>query len=309
MPLTVATYNVKNLLDPGSQAAKDVLPAKLRNIASMLRACDADVVGLQEIGSEALLAQVLDHLDARGGYAIVMGTADARGIACALLSRVRVRESRVHTAAALPFPRFRQDDPPPFGARIPLRRGVVHACVEASGLGPVHVLVGHFKSSRPVPARDAAGNALPPLAPRDRSEGYLRSLVWRASEALYVRGVVDDVLAREPGAHVAAVGDFNDVATSPVLRALRGDGPGALLDCTSGVDPSVRFSHYHDARPVQIDHVLATPDLFGRASQVRFLNDALRMHDPPPPDGAAGAAGQETPTADSDHAPLVVRFG
>jgi predicted extracellular nuclease len=173
---------------------------------------------------------------------------------------------------------------------------------------PVDVLVAHFKSSRPVPARDAAGVAQPAVTPRERAEGFLRSLVWRAAEALYVRGLVDAILAARPDALVAAVGDFNDVAGSPVLRALRGAGGdadtrGQLLDCTTEIDPMRRFSHFHQGHPAQIDHVVATLELRRRVLEARFLNDALRAHDPLPADG------DETPTVDSDHAPLVVRFG
>ena len=303
MPLTVATFNVKNLLDPASPAAREVLPAKLANIAGLMRACDADVVGLQEIGSEALIDQVLALLDGRGGYTVHMGTTDARGIGCALLARVPVVTARVHTATALPFPRFREDDPAPFGGRIPLRRGVVHARVAAPGLGNVDVLVAHFKSSRPVPARDASGAAIAARTPQARAEGVLRSLVWRASEALFVRGIVDEILAAEPHARAAAVGDFNDRPGSAALRALCGDGDGALLDCATGIDPAQRFSHFHDGQPSQIDHIVATAGLHARLRAARFLNERLRQHEPLPEDG------EETPTADSDHAPLVAVFG
>ena len=70
----------------------------------MLARVDADVVALQEIGPAHLLDAVLDRLPSRGGYAAtIFGTADARGIRCALLSRLPVLDARVRTATALPF--------------------------------------------------------------------------------------------------------------------------------------------------------------------------------------------------------------
>ena len=304
MALSIATFNVKNLLEPTSDAARAVLPRKLEAIAEVLRACDADVVGLQEIGSAALLSQVLDRLPGRGGYGEpVMGTVDRRGIGCALLSRVPVAAARVHTCDALPFPVFRDGDPPPFGARIPLRRGIVHARVQGQGLGPVDVLVAHFKSARPVPARDAAGVERGPATQRERGEGALRSQLWRAAEALYLRGCVDDVLSADPGARVAAVGDLNDTIDSWGVRALLGDGPGALLDASGRIPSATRFTALHAGRRMQIDHVLVTGPLQARLQQARILNESLREHEPLP------ESGDETPTADSDHAPLVVRFG
>jgi endonuclease/exonuclease/phosphatase family metal-dependent hydrolase len=313
MGFSIATFNVKNLLEPSSDAARAILPRKLDAIAAELRACDADVVGLQEVGNAPLLGQVLDRLPGRGGYGEpVMGTVDRRGIGCALLSRLPVVQARVHTCDALPFPVFRDGDPAPFGARLPLRRGVVHVRVSVPGAGAgaetVDVLVAHFKSARPAPARDAAGVERAPSTPRERGEGELRSQVWRGAEALFVRGCVDDVLARDPGARVAAIGDFNDTLDSLTLRVLRGEArePGALLDASESVPVASRFSTLHGGRRMQIDHVLVTAALHAQIVHARLLNEALREHEPLP---ASRDAGDETPTDDSDHAPLVVRFG
>jgi endonuclease/exonuclease/phosphatase family metal-dependent hydrolase len=306
MPLTVATLNVKNLLEPALDAdasERALLGGKLAWIARMLRDCDADVVGLQEIGPPELLASVLAQAPLAGsGYGEpIVGTADARGIRCAVVSRLPVIEARVHTAEALAFPVFRAGDPPAFGARIPLRRGFVHARVQAPGLGAVEVIVVHFKSPRPVALRDADGREIEALTARARAEGVLRSLVWRAAEALHARGIVDSLLAADPRAQVALLGDLNDVPDSPVARALQSDGDGSLLDCATVVPEADRFSAIHAGRRIQIDHILATPALYARLRSGRFLNAELREHEFPPD-------GNEPPTVDSDHAPLVVRF-
>jgi endonuclease/exonuclease/phosphatase family metal-dependent hydrolase len=303
--LSLATFNVKDLLPPASDAARAALPAKLDWVARMLRTVDADVVGLQEVGSAELLAAVAERMGSATKLHQVMGTTDARGIGCALLSRLPVIEARVHTAEALAFPVFVTGDAPPFGTRIPLRRGIVHARVETP-IGPVDVLVAHFKSSRPVGLRDAsnanANQELPPRTAREAADAFLRSLVWRAAEALHVRGLVDQILEARPGARIAVTGDFNDVPDSTVLRCLRaGAGTGmvsALADCTSGIDPARRFSCLHGDSRVQIDHVLASESLRALLVGARFFNDALRVH------GVTDAL-----APDSDHAPLVVRFG
>ncbi|MGH7297226.1 MAG: endonuclease/exonuclease/phosphatase family protein, partial [Polyangiaceae bacterium] len=274
----------------------------------------ADVVGLQEIGPPELLAEVIGRVPAmqarqglrgRAPYGeTLVGTADARGIRCALISRLPLAHRHVHTAEALPFPTFYTGDPPPFGARIPLRRGIVHGRVEAEGLGAVDVLVAHFKSSRPVPLRDARGGELPPHGAKGRGEGAVRGMVWRAAEALFVRGLVDAVLgARGPEAPIAVVGDLNDVPDSAPLRVVRGDGPEELVDCAARVDRQERFSTLHDGRRMQIDHVLASRSLHARLRSASFLNAELRQHDPVQPGSAAA------PTVDSDHAPLVTCFG
>jgi endonuclease/exonuclease/phosphatase family metal-dependent hydrolase len=299
-----------------------ILPDKLDWIARMIRACDADVVGLQEVGPVELVRALLGRLE--GYREPVVGTADARGIRCALLSRLAVVEARVHTAEALSFPVFQSGDPAPFGAHIPLRRGVVHARIDAPGMGPLHVMVVHFKSSRPVRLRDASGAEIEPVTARQRAEGELRSLVWRSSEALYVRGLVDDVLAAERRCRLAVVGDLNDVPESPAVRALRGDeSEGALFDGAAGIDAAARFSSLHNGRPSHIDHILVTAPLHAQLKGARFLNSDLRYHGGldglrrngrrnggnGPVAAAADDRDDEPPTIDSDHAPLVVRFG
>jgi endonuclease/exonuclease/phosphatase family metal-dependent hydrolase len=295
--LSLATFNVKDLLPPASDATRAALPDKLDWIARMLRAVDADVVGLQEVGSAELLAAVAERMGSPTALHQVMGTTDARGIGCALLSRLPVIEARVRTAESLAFPVFVAGDASPFGARIPLRRGIVHARVETL-VGPVDVLVAHFKSSRPVGVRDASNREIPPRTAREAAEASLRSLVWRAAEALHVRGLVDEILEARPGSRVAVVGDFNDAPDSAVLRCLRAEGGAALADCTTGVDPARRFSCFHGESRVQIDHVLASESLRALLVDARFFNDALRVHD-----------GTDALAPDSDHAPLVVRFG
>jgi endonuclease/exonuclease/phosphatase family metal-dependent hydrolase len=302
MSLSLATFNVKNLLDPRDEPERLLLPRKLDEIARMVRACDADVVGLQEVGPVELLHAVASRLPDRGYAAPIVGTPDARGIRCALLSRVRVVAGAVRTREALSFPVFCTGDPEPFGTRIPLRRGIVHALVEVPDLGEVHVFVAHFKSPLPLALRDASGAEIEPSGPREHAEGALRSLVWRAAESLYVRALVDEVLASEPAAHVAVLGDLNDDPASPTVRALRSEGAGELLDCAAVMDPDTRFSVLHRGRPTQIDHVLATAALHARLVGAQFLNAELRDH------GVFDRMRPEAMTVDSDHAPLIVRF-
>jgi endonuclease/exonuclease/phosphatase family metal-dependent hydrolase len=302
MAWTVATFNVMNLLEPRDELERGRLGAKVDAIARTLLECDADVVALQEIGSSGLARALVAALPGAGYGKPFVGTADARGIRCALLSRLPVVDAREHTADALPFPTFGTEDPPPFGTRIPLRRGVVHALVEAPQVGRVHVLSAHFKSRVGVPLRDVGRAELPAKTTRERSEALVRSLVWRCAEALHVRGVIDEVLARTPEAHVVLAGDLNDVPESPVLGALRGDGPGQLFDCASRIPVESRFSVIHEGRGVQLDHALATAALHARLASARFENADLRDHGPFVP------GVPEAPSVDSDHAPLVVRF-
>jgi endonuclease/exonuclease/phosphatase family metal-dependent hydrolase len=322
MAFSIATFNVKDLLGAGdAPGARQALDAKLDWLAEMIARVDADVLGLQEVGPLAVLGELCDRVASRGARADyrerIVGTADDRGIRNALVSRVPVITSAIHAPSRLDFPVFQAGDPPPFGDRVPMRRGIVHAAVDGGALGQVDVLVAHLKSKRRLFLRDAAGERLRSevLSGRELAEAELRSLVWRCSEALFVRGLVDALLGSDPGARIAVVGDLNDQPGSLVPRIVAGTGTDELCSAADLVPEERRFSILHRGRRDLLDHVLLTRNLYALATGAHLYNEALRDHGeiglaalpplpppaPPPPEPPA--------TPDSDHAPLVVRFG
>ncbi|MGO9710144.1 MAG: endonuclease/exonuclease/phosphatase family protein [Polyangiaceae bacterium] len=299
MPLTLATYNVLDFFEATDAPSRAHLDRKLGNLAAVLTRANADVVALQEVGSAAVVKELTARVPELGYGEPIVGTADKRGIRCALVSRLPIVESMVHTAEHLAFPTFVAGDPPPFGTRIPLRRGIVRARIDAGELGPVDVLVAHFKSNRPLPLRDSRGE-IPPVTTHDYAEAYLRSTVWRAAEALFVRGLVDDLLAANASRHVAVTGDLNDHPLSSVLRVLAGGAPAELVPCADMVPEQARFSILHHGKRQQIDHILVTRPLRERLQSAQFLNEGLKDH------GELGP--NAPPLPESDHAPLVVSF-
>lgn len=305
MPLRIATFNVKDFFLPRSDAERGVAVAKFANITTNLRRANADVVALQEIGEEQQLERLVQDLAPDLGYgAPVVGTADKRGIRCAVLSRLPILWSQVHTHKTLPFPRFIEGDPEPFGERIPLRRGVVHVRVDTPDLGEVDVMTMHFKSNLPVPMRKLDGSEVVDMTPRGLAESALRSLVQRAAEAIYVRGLVDDVFGALPDHAICVLGDLNDQIDSLPLRILRGLGepsPQVLRAVAELLPAERRYSCFHGNQKTLIDHLLVSERLFGAAKKYEIYNEALRYH---------GAHVDSTPpTEDSDHALCVAEFG
>src|SRR5436190_14512309 len=197
MPLRLATFNLKDFFAPRAEEERAAVEAKLAYVAGQLRQARADVVGLQEVGSEDLLDRLATTELAELGYRPpIFGTADQRGIRNAILSRLPVRWSTVHTAEALPFPRFVEGDGEPFPGRIALRRGVVHVRVDAGALGEVDVMTCHLKSGYPRPLLTAEGREVPDATPFDVGQSAVRSLVLRVAEALFLRGIVDSLFAK-----------------------------------------------------------------------------------------------------------------
>ncbi len=306
MALRLATFNLKDFFLPRSEAEHAVSEAKIGNIARELRRANADVVALQEVGAPELLDRMVTRELADMGYgAPVLGTEDRRGIRNAILSRLPILWSQVHTAKTLPFPKFVEGDPDPFPGRIPLRRGVVHVRVDAgTGLGEVDVMTAHFKSNLPAPLKSKDGVELPDATLRAHGESAMRSLVQRAAEALDVRGLVDEVLTALPDHAICVMGDLNDTVDSLPVRLLCGIDPMSrflLRPVAPYVPEERRFSCYHGGGPSLIDHLLLSEALHRARGEVEIFNENLRYHGP-------FVEGAIPLTEDSDHALVVASF-
>jgi len=295
--LVIGTFNVKDYFDSPRNAP--VLPSKAREIAKHLTRAQADVVALQEVGSEELVRDALAHVPFGASYTVFFGGADRRGIGNAIVSRLPVEEVEHHTEESLPFPVFREGDPEPFPGRLRLRRPVVRVRLAALG-HTLHVLTTHWKSKLPKPLENALGEEQRWEGGVGRAEADLRSLVSRGAEALFVRRLVERHTAG--GAEAIVLGDLNDTEDSIPVRILRAEGqPGELFPAADRAPRPARVTTLHRGVPEQIDHLLATRAVHEKLYEVRFFNEALRDH---PFDPSADAE----PTVDSDHAMVVAEY-
>jgi endonuclease/exonuclease/phosphatase family metal-dependent hydrolase len=306
MALRLATFNLKDFFLPRREAEHGVAEAKIGNVAKELRRANADVVALQEVGAPELVDRLVTRELGDLGYGSpVLGTQDRRGIRNAILSRLPILWSQVHTAQALPFPKFVEGDPDPFPGRIPLRRGVVHVRVDAGGdLGEVDVMTAHFKSNLPAPMKSRDGKELPDTSLHAHGESAMRSLVSRVAEALYVRSLVDDVLTALPDHAICVMGDLNDTVDSLPVRLLCGIDPMSrflLRPVAADVPEDRRFSCFHGGGRSLIDHLLLSERLYRARKEITIQNEALRYHGP-------HVEGETPLTEDSDHAVVVAAF-
>lgn len=305
MTLRIATHNLLDFFEPRPEMTPGWLEAKLAFVAANLRRADADVVALQEVGSEDLVRRLVESEVPELRYRhVAFGPGDKRGIRNAILSRLPVLETHVHAATSLKFPRFVDADPEPFGERIPLRRPLVHVRVQ-SPVGPVDVITLHFKSKLGRPMQDEAGQDILDASARGYAEAQLRSLVLRSAEALFVRGLVDGLLT-EGHDKLVVLGDFNDTLDSLPVQIVRGTGrdldPALVLEpAAARVPEERRFSARHGSSPQIIDHVLLSPALAAQLQVCEIFNEELRDHGPYDPDAP--------PATDSDHALVLAAFG
>lgn len=301
--LTLATFNVKDLFVPAGGATPELLAiwqAKVADVAARIQRSGADVVALQEVGGQAGLDALLAVLGAP--WIGSCAAPNARGIANAMVSKLPFRLVRMHYEAVLPFPTFMATEPPPFGTHLSLGRTILEAGFDTE-VGNVHVFCIHLKSNLPQPQVQPDGTPIPALTGRTRAESSVRSLVMRVAEALYVRSLVDSTCLETP--NVVVAGDCNDVPGSMPLRVMQGEPNDPthheLRSVQSAMPEHKRYTALFRGRTQTLDHMLVSPALAARLASADADLQGLRDHGPFDPNAL--------PTADSDHALVLARFG
>ncbi|MFL6659028.1 MAG: endonuclease/exonuclease/phosphatase family protein [Massilia sp.] len=303
-----ATFNVCNLAPPGQQLYDNLLPstvaeyeAKLAWTARQIDLLDADVIGFQEIFSQAALRDAL-ALTRHYRDAVQVGfdpAPDAPRLtpSVALVSRLPLAAPGTAHAG--------------FPAGVALAdggqeadrfsRAVIHAAVVVAPDCTVDVVVVHLKSKRPeYRAGENADDALL------YGLANLRSLVRRGTEAVALRVLLTN-LAREHGRAQVVLGDFNDVIDSVSTQIVLGAGSTASgrhfdacqLQRRRDQMRHVGFSMLSEGNYTTIDHILVSehfnadlPNAIGEVVDVISLNDHLVL---------------ELPEA-SDHGQVVARI-
>ena len=291
-----ATFNVCNLAPAGAKLYDNLDPlspaqyeAKAEWTARQIDLLDADVIGFQEIFSQAALRDVLSRTHHYRTATLAGHDAmDAAGRmlpTVALVSRLPLAGAGVTWASFPAGVSVSADDNTCRFARAPL-----HVQVILPGGQLTDVVVVHLKSRRPDyrhgDGNDAAAYAL----------ANLRSLQRRGAEAVALR-----VLASELG-HSSrpriVLGDFNDIANAVTTAIVMGAG----APCEPGMEMRERlydanaiqlrqdalrhvgYTNIHDSAYMTIDHILvsehfhhASPRAIGVLQEVTYLNDHLLL--------------------------------
>jgi predicted extracellular nuclease len=287
-----ATFNVCNLAPPGVKLYDNLLPttleeyeAKLDWTAHQIDLLDADVIGFQEIFSQATLKEVLARTT-HYREAFHLGFDPDPGAmrltpSVALVSRLPL------SGPAQPMVEFPHGIELPPGSRDAARftRAPLHAVVSVSPDVMVDVVVVHLKSRRPDYRTGDTGEdpALYALA-------CLRSLIRRGTEAAALRVLMTE-MGRANRRPRVLLGDFNDVADSVTTSIVLGAGTplGDRLYDANQVQRAdharhLGFSSVHEGHYSTIDHILvseefngALPNAIGEVVDVIYLNDHLDL--------------------------------
>jgi endonuclease/exonuclease/phosphatase family metal-dependent hydrolase len=200
---SVGSYNLHNYLDTPSGTRQPKSPEARARVRWMIHELNADVLGLQEVGTTNALLELRDSLRAEGldypHWEHVRGY--DTNIHLAVLSRFPIVARRPHTNLSYLLG----------SRRLWVSRGFAEVDIAVSPQYRFTLLVAHLKSKRPVPE-----------APEDE---------MREEEARLLRGIIETRLRADPQVNLVVLGDLNDTRDSRAVRTLIGPrGKTALVD-------------------------------------------------------------------------------
>lgn len=239
--LTIATYNIENygpadrLTEDGYKKDYPKPEAEKQALRNVIRALHADILVVQEMGSQAYLDELQRDLKAEGlDYPqTALGVAADADRHVAILSRRPLKNVTTHTDLTISY----------FGASEPVKRGLLEATVTTSA-GDLTLFAVHLKSQL-----------------TDRPDDP-QSAKRRAAEATAVR---DRVLRRFPvpeQARFLIIGDANDSKSSKTLEHLEKRGKTEvvfLLPAADSRGETWTEVYRREETYTRLDHVLVSP--------------------------------------------------
>lgn len=113
----------------------------------------------------------------------------------------------------------------------------------------------------------------------------------RTAQATALRSYIDGLLAADPTANIAVLGDFNGFTFENAIQAL--EAGGALTDLNRLLAPEERYSFVFEGNAQALDHILVTAGLAANAQY-----DAVHLNAEQP----------DTPARGTDHDPQIATF-
>ena len=297
--MRLATFNIENLdLPPRSELPFEARAAALRPVLERLA---ADILCLQEVNGQHVsgvperrlvaLDLLIKGTRYEAYHRAATSRADGRGVASVhnlvTLSRFPIRQRReVRHQYMAPLPYGYVTGSAKGGAPQPIAfdRPLLLTEIELPGAKSLDVINVHLRAPRASAIPGEKVDSATWLTTSGWAEGYFISSLKRTAQALELRLLVDDILARDPERLVAAAGDFNaEDHETPLRLVVAGDAdtgnsrlaPLSLLVLDRTLPAERRWSVLHGGRREMLDHVLASGVLYGHFRQIEAHNEGL----------------------------------
>ncbi len=300
--MKIATYNVRNLFDPGTfldERATDAVDETFFNkriayLTEYLKGLDLDIICLQEIGGEKGVSAIGEAL----GYDFFFAKPNKRGIRMAVMYKkayTDVISCASVSLGDLSIPSILAKGDTEGLAKISSRRDVLVVDVAYQGKR-LRIVTFHLKSLLP---EYFEGDDIE----NDRTahgEAKFRCILYKMLELRALRMLADTSL--DEGREVIFLGDFNDNNNSSGLDILRSSNKEEcmLYDVLVGYEGD-KTTHFHRGNKLTFDTMLVSSVVQKMIQEVHVENKTLK-------DYSILTPGEIEHELESDHALVWVRL-
>ena len=232
------TYNVRNYVGndqtaPPDRRAKPKTPKEIEALMSVIRDIQPDILGVCEMGSEAMFADFKAQLAKVGleyphSEFLQSGDPDRH---VALVSKFPITERNSQAKVV-----FQLD-----GVEQEMKRGILDVTIQVTPEYQLRCVGAHLKSKLPTPEGEA---------------------LFRRHEAAKLREHLNAVLEKAPEANLLCYGDFNDTRNEPMFQEISGvkSAPGHMADLSAKDSVGDRWTHYWRTADeyARIDYIFAS---------------------------------------------------
>ena len=297
--MKIATYNVRNLYDPGTFVSLDdtkgiseeFFNKRIEHFTELFRPLELDIICLQEIGGEKGVALIGEAL----GYNYFFAKPNKRGIRMAVLYKKELEGTLLCESVSfgeLKIPNIKERGDTDNLAPLAQRRDVLVVDMESFHGKKLRIVVFHLKSLLPEYLEgddmEHDQNAF--------TDARLRSIFYKMMELRGLRAFADTSL--DEGRELIFLGDFNEHNKGSGVTILTSSNQEEriLSDLLASQDGDITTIFYRGTR-LTFDTILVSQNIKPLVENVHIYNDNLQDYSMLPP---------ETEVVESDHAMVVM---
>jgi exonuclease III len=297
--MKIATYNVRNLYDPGTFVSLDdtagvseaFFNKRIAHFTELFRRLDLDMICLQEIGGEKGVTLIGDAL----GYNYFFAKPNKRGIRMAVMYKKELEGTLTCESVSfgeLAIPSIKERGDTDTLAPLAQRRDVLVIDMEQFHGKKLRVVVFHLKSLLPeyLEGDDVEHDQ------KAFTDARFRSIFYKMMELRGLRAFADKSL--DEGREIIFLGDFNEhnKGSGVAILASSNQEERILSDLLASQEGDTTTIFYRGTR-LTFDTILVSQQIKALVENVEIHNKDLQDYSLLPP---------ETEVTESDHAMVVV---
>lgn len=276
--MKIATYNVRNLFDPGTciddskieTVQEHFFNERVAYFISQLKALDLDIICLQEIGGEKGIQMIADALD----YNHFSAKPNKRGIRMSVLYKKALPQQITCSSVSfgeLAIPSIQTQGDTEGLASLAQRRDVLAIDIDSYNGKPLRIVTFHLKSL--IPTYLDGENM--ETDQRAHTDAKFRSVFYKMMELRALRTYADTAL--NEGREVIFLGDFNENNNSSGIEILKSSAQDEkrLTDVLAGFGGD-KTSHMHRGNKLTFDTLLVSSGIKDAITQVHVENKELK---------------------------------